>query len=368
MSDNKKLAVEKLDRNMAVNEVQEEKVKWFSADDAPLRLTGFYFRKKGDLFRRFPLDEKLPPAVNGLSWHTAGGQLSFISNTKVVRIKVVLGHESLMDHCTKIGSSGFDIYMGKPGGVQYFCGSSRIKVNCDSYEVDMFKHEQAEMREFTLNFPLYCGIDSFEIGFSEEAEIKAPTPWKDDAPVVVYGTSITQGGCANRPGMAYTNILSRRLKRPFLNFGFSGNGKGEKYVFEQLAKIENPAMFILDYEANAHKEGIIATLSNGIDILRAKHPETPIMVVSQFHFNSEYLKTGSVTARFKDAEDTWRFERAEVNRRRRAGDKNIHFVYGGWKNEEDWTEFTVDGCHATDLGFYMFAKMLTPKVAKVLDK
>ena len=65
---------------------------------------------------------------------------------------------------------------------------------------------------------------------------------------------------------------------------------------------------------------------------------------------------------------TWKYQRAEVNRRRRAGDKNITFVYGGWPNEPDWSEYTVDGVHGTDLGFYMFAKMLTPKVAKVLTK
>ena len=367
MEKEKKLAVEKFDRNMAVNEVKEEKLKWFSADDKPMRLTGFYFRKPGEVFRRFPLDDKLPAAVNGLSWHTAGGQLSFISNTRVIRLKVTLGHESLMDHCTKIGSSGFDVYMGKPGGEKYFCGVTRVKVNNDSYEVDVFKAESAQMREFTINFPLYCGVDSFEIGFEETAEIKAPTPWKDDAPVVVYGTSITQGGCANRPGMAYTNIISRRLNRPLLNFGFSGSGRGEPYVFEQLAKVENPAMFIIDYEANA-SAGIWLTLREGLDILRAKHPDTPIMVVSKFHFNKEYVETGSLTARAPSAEKSWKFERAEVNRRRRAGDKNITFVYGGWKNEKDWTEFTVDGVHATDLGFYMFAKMLTPKIAKVLDK
>ena len=368
MSNEKKLAVEKYDRNMAVNQVEAEEMKWLSADDEPMRLTGFYFRKKGDVFRRLPLDEKLPPAVNGLSWHTAGGQLAFMTDSPVIRLKVTLGHESLMDHCTKIGSSGFDVYMGKPGGKQYFCGSSRIKVADNSYEVDIFKAASAEMREFTINFPLYSGVDSFEIGFAAAAELKAPSPWKCDAPIVIYGTSITQGGCANRPGMAYTNIISRNLNRPVLNYGFSGSGRGERYVFEQLVKVEDPALFILDYEANAHKPGMFATLSDGIDIIREKHPETPIMVVSKFHFNREYIATGSVTAREKDAEDTWRFERAEVNRRRRAGDKNITFVYGGWKNEEDWTEFTVDGVHATDLGFYMFAKMITPKIKKVLEK
>lgn len=367
MSNDKKLAVEKLDTNMAANDVQEEKLKWFSADDAPLRLTGFYFRKKGDVFRRLPLDEQLPGAVNHLAWHTAGGQLSFISNTKLLRIKVELGHESLMDHCTKIGSSGFDLYMGKPGGKQYFCGVSRIKVNDSSYEVDLFKSDKAEMREFTINFPLYSGVDSFAVGLSEDCEVCAPTPWKCDKPVVVYGTSITQGGCANRPGMAYTNILSRRLNRPFLNYGFSGSGRGEACVFEQLAQIEDPAMFILDYEANA-ADRILTNLRPGIDIIRAKHPETPIVVISKFHFNYEYLETGSVTERSAQNEKLWKFQRAEVNRRRRAGDKNISFIYGGWKNEPEWTEFTVDGVHATDLGFYMFANMLTPKIKKVLDK
>ena len=161
--------------------------------------------------------------------------------------------------------------------------------------------------------------------------------------------------------------MSRRLNRPFLNFGFSGSGRGEAYVFEQLAKVNDPAMFILDYEANAG-ELMFTTLGPGIDILRAKHPETPVMVVSKYCYNREYIENGSITERSPGAEKIWKFQRSEVNRRRRAGDKNIYFVYGGWKNEADWCEFTVDGVHATDLGFYMFAKMLTPKVAKVLEK
>ncbi|MBR2373995.1 MAG: hypothetical protein IKA87_07170, partial [Lentisphaeria bacterium] len=192
MSDEKKLAVEKFDRNMAVNEAKEDNVKWFSADDAPLRLSGLYFRKPGEAFRRFPLDEKLPPAVNNLAWHTAGGQLSFITDSKVIRIKVTLHHESLMDHITKIGSSGFDIYMGTPGGKKYFSGSSRIKVNSDAYEVELFKCEKAVLREFTINFPLYCGVESFAVGFDQDAKVKAPSKWSCDKPVVVYGTSITQ--------------------------------------------------------------------------------------------------------------------------------------------------------------------------------
>ena len=181
MSD-KKLAVEKVDKNMAVGEAGTEKVVWHTADDAPMRLTGFYFRKKGGDFRRLPLDDKLPPSVNYLCWHTAGGQLSFVSDTAFIRLKVNLAYESLMDHCTKIGSSGFDLYMGRPGGKQYFIGSSRIKVNVDSYELDIFRTEKPEMREFTLHFPLYCGVGSFAIGFSEDAEILAPSPWCDDRP------------------------------------------------------------------------------------------------------------------------------------------------------------------------------------------
>jgi len=361
----KKSKIEQWDENMKVSTVDGTPVRWYTADDKPFRLSGFYFRKPGDPFRRFPLDKQIPDAVDWLSWNTAGGQLAFKTDSAFIRIKVKLGHESLMDHCTKIGSSGFDLYWGKPGE-KVFVGVTRMKVAVDGYELNLIADLPKKMREYTIHFPLYSGVDSFEIGFEPGAKLSAPSKWDDARPVVVYGTSITQGGCANRPGMAWTNILSRKFNMPFLNYGFSGSGKGEPHVFELLASIKDPSLYILDYEANAHEKLMKETLAPGLDILRAAHPKTPIMVVSEFHFNREIRDMESVVTREPSCDRTWKFEKAEVMRRRRAGDENIFFVNGAWPGMPDWHEFTVDGCHATDLGFYMFAKLLAPHIAKVL--
>src|SRR5690606_269350 len=99
--------------------------------------------------------------------------------------------------------------------------------------------------------------------------------------LVVYGTSITQGGCASRPGMAYPSILARRLGIETLNLGFSGNGRGEPEVAHILAQLENVSCFILDYESNVPvAEDLRTTLTAFIPILRERHPDVPIIVIS----------------------------------------------------------------------------------------
>ena len=111
------------------------------------------------------------------------------------------------------------------------------------------------------------GVETVFIGIDEQAELAAPSPWADDRPVVVYGTSITQGGCATRPGMAYTNIVSRELNRPVINLGFSGNGKGEAEVAAELAHrlrgkhkpIYTPHVDAGDYLVVINAEKIVVT-------------------------------------------------------------------------------------------------------------
>lgn len=70
-------------------------------------------------------------------------------------------------------------------------------------------------REYMLYLSLYDGVTSLAIGvdslsYISQPELDSPIHEK---PVVCYGTSILQGGCASRPGMAHTNILSRWLNR-----------------------------------------------------------------------------------------------------------------------------------------------------------
>ncbi|MDD5598617.1 MAG: SGNH/GDSL hydrolase family protein [Victivallaceae bacterium] len=359
---NTEINVLKLDKNMTVESVDENGLVWLNPNQSPFKLVGFYWFGQDKVYRRFPVnpDPVLPAGVEALSNCTAGGQIKFRTNSKRIAVKVKLASLPSMDHMPDTGSSGFDIYAGEPGR-QTFCGVTRSAPRSADYSHE-FVFPENLMREITLNFPLYNGVKKLSVGLDENAAIAPPEPFVSDSPLVVYGTSITQGGCASHPGMCYSNILSRKLNRPFINLGFSGNGKGEPEVAEHISRIKDPAMFILDYEANVLPGQMAETLPGFVRILRGKHPTTPILVVSKVAYAGEVFDREAKNRR----ESSKKIELENVEKFRAAGDKNVHFIDAGFFQGEDFWECTVDGVHPTDLGFYRMAENLLPEIAKRL--
>ncbi|MBQ9088050.1 MAG: SGNH/GDSL hydrolase family protein [Lentisphaeria bacterium] len=358
--------IRKIDKNMDFVSAETGGMVWYSVDDAPLVLDGLYWRKAGEPLRRIPMGYSISGAVDAtLSWQTAGAMLRFTTDAEEIRLDVRLNKNSKMDHMPATGSMGFDIYCGSGSGKK-FVRTTRFDRNADAYTVPIYalNGREKKLREFTLHFPLYSGVEYFRIGFSSGATVLPPSPWSDPRPVVVYGTSIQQGGCASRPGMCHTNIMSRMLNRPFINLGFSGNGKGEPAAAELLASVKNPAMFVLDYYANVRVDGLRATLPGFIDILRRAHPETPILLVSGTPLGVELDNIEYISERLEQTA----FYLDELRRRRDAGDVNIHFLDGTSLYGADPSECTVDGVHATDLGFYMIASRMAPVISGILDQ
>jgi hypothetical protein len=306
----------------------------------------------------------LPEAVDGLANHTAGGQVQFRTDSKRLAIRVQLAGRADMNHMPATGQCGFDCYIGEPTR-QLYRSSSKYDIARTDYELEMYNFPTSTMHTVTLNFPLYQGVKEVLIGLEPDAGVQPPPPYADDRPIVVYGTSITQGGCASRPGMAYTNILSRKLDRPFVNLGFSGSGRGEPEVAHTIAAMPpTPACFVLDYEANASaNQQLQRTLGGFIDILREKHPETPILIVSRIRFAGENFSESEARGRLERLD----FQRRTVEAKRADGDGNIHFLDGSDLLGEDFEECTVDGVHPTDLGFWRLAEGLLPAVTAVLD-
>ena len=360
----KEVKIGEVDKNMVAQNPLRSGVEWYSIDSKNMKLDGLHWRKTGEPLRRIPLDASVSKGVDSLSWNTAGVMLRFKTNAKEIRLDVQLWHAHRMDHMTYIGSLGFDIYQGS-GTAKYYRQSTRITSGKNDFVVRLFGPvAEAKMREFTIHFPLYAGVKDLKIGLTPGAVIEPPTSWADERPIVVYGSSIQQGGCASRPGMCHTNQLSRMLNRPFLNFGFSGSGKGEPAMAQVLADIKNPAMYILDYDANARVNGLRNTLSNVINIIRAKHPETPILLVSRLPYASEFGDSNECT---EDRRQYTEIHLKELQKRRAAGDKNIHFLDGTTLYGDDPTECTVDGVHGTDLGFYMVARRMAPVIRRILN-
>jgi len=306
--------------------------------------------------------EALPAAVDWLANCPAGGQVAFQSDSRHVAVRVKLAGVANMNHMPATGQCGFDLYIGSPS-LMRFHNVTKYDHRLAAYEVLLFDHPDAEMRTFTLNFPLYQGVEELQIGLDPDAQIQATPPYSINGRIVYYGTSITQGGCASRPGMAHTNILSRALNAEVVNLGFSGSGKGEPEVCQTFAQITDPRLFVLHYESNVDLERLRTTLPENIRILRNQHRDVPILVVSRIRFARDITHAESRRSRERARE----MQADLVEKARTAGDPFIFFLDGSTLLGEDFDECTVDGVHPTDMGFMRIAKGLEPAIRRILD-
>ena len=355
---------QKLDPNMALKTADADGIIWFDPGDDPFDLMGFEWIEKDRVYRRLPVhpDWEIRDAVDQLANHTAGGQVRFSTNSRRILIKVQLRERSGMYHMPATGQSGFDLYK-QDGKTKRYVKTTRFPHDTIQYRVELFNVNDQEMRSFILNFPLYNGVNSVLIGIEEDSQIKEPPPLSFPGKIVIYGTSITQGGCVARPGMAYSNILSRRLDAQFVNLGFSGNGRGEPALAHLINQISGLSFIILDYEANAN-ETIVNTLEPFVDILREEHPDTPILIMSK----TRYAGATDGSTAYKLLMGNRDFQRTLVEKRNAAGDKNIYFLDGSTILGEDYDECTVDGSHPTDLGSIRIADALTDAINIILTQ
>lgn len=341
-----------------------EEIKWYSPFDEPFRISGFAWISRDRAYRRLPADTGsiISEAVDKLADHSAGGQLSFRTDSTRIMLKAELASRPDMDHMAATGQNGFDCYI-KSKGKQIHCSTARFSVDESQYVCKLFDAQGSDMREFTLNFPLYQKVESVWIGLDADACVEKPGEYTINKPVIFYGTSITQGGCASRPGMAYTNILSRKINIECINLGFSGNGKGEPEIAKLISSISDPACIVLDYEVNAASFGTYEeTLPRFIGILRDDHPTVPILVISGSRFPGEILDDKIKENRVRREI----FQRELLADLSSKGDKNLHFVSGSVLTADEETDFTVDGIHPTDLGFWLISRALEPVLRKII--
>ncbi len=355
---------QKLDPNMTLNKPDADGIIWLDPRKEPFKLSGFEWIQEDDVYRRLPVrpDWEIRDAVDQLANHTAGGQIRFRSNTKKILIRVELREKSGMYHMPATGQSGFDLYL-KEGEVQRYVRTTRFPADTIRYQVELLNSDQKQMRDFTLNFPLYNGVNSVLVGIEAQSRVRRPKPFSRPGKIVIYGTSITQGGCVARPGMAYSNILSRKLDVAFVNLGFSGNGRGEPALAHLINQISGTNLIILDYEANANKT-IFNTLGPFVSILREKHPDTPILIMSKIR----YARTPVGSTAYNELMSRRDFQKNLVDERRSAGDENIYFLDGSEVLGDDYDECTVDGSHPTDLGSARIADALLPAIEEILAK
>ena len=365
-----KINIEDVDKNMVAKNVDSNQITYYNVkENKNFVIEGLPFYNEHNQYFRLPLDQKdkVSEAVWWLSSHPSGGQIRFITNAKKISVKVKNKGDYTMCHMPCTGQQGVDLYYKRKGERKYsFFSCAKFSIPTEEFESIIFEADNKEEKQIIINLPLYEGLQEILIGLDNDAYIKKAKVHKRKGKVVIYGSSTTQGGCASRPGMSFTNILSRWLDVEFVNLGFSGSGLGEVELALNINKIADKSMVILDYDGNGGATGDMEyNLEDFIDTIRKENKDIPILVVSKLPFSSYVFKQQEINLRNKFV----KFQNDMVEKKKASGDNNIFFIDGNTLyGNKDIHEFTVDGIHPTDLGFYMIAKNLYPIIRKHLNK
>jgi len=314
--------------------------------------------------------ERLPGRAKGvvrdgvwwLSQNSAGMYVRFVTDATAVSARWTLRSTSLaMTHMPATGVSGLDLY-ARQDGKWHWVGVGRPEKSATNQE-GLVGGLPKGPREFILYLPLYNGVESVQIGLPPEATLWRAPPWPVERakPIVFYGTSITQGGCAARTGMAYPAIIGRHLDWPTINLGFSGNGQMEVEVARFMAEID-AAAFVLDCLPNISPEQVTERTAPVVAKLRAARPDTPIVLVESIAYQAGAVIPG-VRQSYVAKNAALRAEYAKLVAN---GVEGLYCVEGEQLLGADG-EATVDGTHPTDVGFLRIAAALEPVLRKALN-
>ena len=353
--------ITKIDKNFA-NTFSYAGMKVYDVNDAPFRLYGLC-RKEGETdYKRLPVDfaQSLGnPSVAVMYNRTTGIRVRFKTDSNRIILKCVQKEQVNIPHIAVTCSSCFDLYADGRYCNVFRPGIDTDGKNSDDKSMDggyqsgyVFKGER-KMRQLLIHFPLYNSVEQVYIALEEDAQVLPAEEYPHTAPVVFYGSSITQGACASHPGNCYVNILSRRLGFDFVNLGFSGGCFGE-IEFAQYIPGLNPSVLVMDYDHNSPLAQLEERHEAFFLEFRKHCPHTPVVFIT-----AADRALGTQTRRnviFRT------YENAVA-----AGDKNVYFIDGSEIYREPGVDAcTADNAHPNDLGFWFMANRIEKTLAQIL--
>ena len=292
--------ITKFDKNFAAAAVEKDGKRRFDLPCAPFKLYGGMY-EEGAGFVRMPLGVAagVSAGVHFLAGNGAGLRLNFRTNSKTLRLYVRVSFFCRMRHMALTGSTGVILCSREGAG------------------------------------------------------------YKNVPPVLYYGSSITQGGCASRADTSYEDLICERTGADYINLGFSGNGKAEDNMVDYLRGIDC-SVFVCDYDHNAPTPEYLAKTHERLyKRYREVKKDTPIVFVTRPEARRDCA----------DARQRAEIIYATYENALKNGDKNVYFVDGREFFPEGLRErCQVDGCHPTDLGFYYMAEKIGGVVAEILQK
>jgi len=307
--------------------------------------------------------------VWNLSHNSAGLMLRFKSDADQVIVRYKVSGGLAMPHMPATGVSGIDLYAVNTDGKSLWCAGKYTMGDTIEYRFSGLTpndNYHKKGREYRLYFPLYNSVQWMEVGVPE-GTLFNPMPTRKEKPIVVYGTSIAQGGCASRPGMAWPSIVGRKLDRPLINLGFSGNGRLEKEVIDIVEEID-AKLFVLDCLPNldasdaAKSEAVKNLVLQSVRQLQKKHSSTPVLLVEHCGFSDEALNS----SKDRNVKALNQAQREAFAQLKSEGHNNLFLL----SKEEIGLSMdgTVDGIHPNDLGMQDYANACEKIIRNILHE
>ncbi len=342
----------KIDQNMKVEtKIERDGLKFYDIDEAPFRIHGVY--REDDRYVRMPyaIAEPISDGVRWLSTVSSGGRIRFVTDSPYIALKVQVSGMSKFSFFSVTGIVGCDVYSGK----RYFGTIIPPLDTTTEYENVIDIPDVAE-REYTINMPIYATTHKIYVGIKEGSTLKPAGDYKITKPIVFYGSSVTQGGCASRPGNTYPSQISRALDCDFINLGFAGSAKAEDEIAQYISTLDMTALFY-DYDYNAPSmEHYKNTHERMFKIIRAAQPDLPIIMTTRpkVHLTDDEIERVNVMLK-------------TYNNAVAAGDKNVYYIKGQDLLIDMLGEAAlVENCHPNDAGFASMAYVMSNKLKEIL--
>ena len=342
--------------------IDEDSIRWYDIKD--LGVEGRGWDDTSEFYNRLPARAEgiVREPVWNLSLHSAGMCVRFVTDASEVKARWSLTQERLgMPHMNPAGVSGLDLYMQMEDKSWRWVSATKPSKYPENL-VELAAGLPSAKRTFLLYLPLYNGVTKVEIGLDEGAKLWKAGPWRHEGekPILFYGTSITHGASASRPGMCHPAIIQRWFNQPLINLGFSGNGKMEPEMAEFISELD-PSVFVLDCLPNMEGDMVKERAEPFVKKLRETHPDTPILLVEDREYSNAFLFPEKRARNIKSQAEYRKAYQSLLDQ----GFRNIYYLEGNLLLGND-SEGTVDSSHPTDLGFMRQAEAIFDRLRPVL--
>ena len=293
---------------------------------------------------------------------SSGLTVMFKTNSSTISVRTKWGwlYESVAT--MPIAYRGYDLYIKGPKGNWVWAAAAATKPENGEDNLVLIKDMAPGEKECLLYLPNYCEILSCQIGVEKGATIeKLESPFRHK--IVFHGSSYTHGISTSRAGMSYPMQFMRHTGMQVLPFGMSGNCKLQQYFADVLVDVEADA-YVFDAFSNPDYKMIEERLQPFIDRLVAAHPGKPLI------FQQTIRREGRNFNQTLDARERAKQDMATTLFHELLKDpkyKDVYFIQTR-AFEPGSHEYSVDGTHPDDHGYYLWAKSVEKPILKILAK